>query len=108
MGRLMVTDRVSEDGAAPSWTPVQPGDLIARKYRVDSILGSGGVGVVLAATHLQLGTSVAIKFLNPASLKDPIAAERFLREARATARIESEHVARVLDVDTLASGETFI
>ena len=46
--------------------PVKPGDVLAGKYRVESILGAGGMGVVVAATHLTLGELVAVKFLLPA------------------------------------------
>jgi len=43
---------MSKDGSSPA--PVQPGDVIAAKYRVEKILGQGGMGVVVAALHLQL------------------------------------------------------
>src|SRR5215472_7234192 len=88
--------------------PVRPGDVLAGKYRVERVLGSGGMGVVVAATHLQLGTQVAIKFLLPAANASAEAPERFLREARAAARIESDHVVRVTDVATLESGDPYM
>jgi serine/threonine protein kinase len=78
--------------------PIQIGEVIADKYRVERVLGSGGMGVVVVATHLQLDQLVAIKFLRPSVAKKPDAVERFAREARAAAKIQSEHVARVLDV----------
>jgi eukaryotic-like serine/threonine-protein kinase len=78
--------------------PVNPGDVIADKYRIERVLGAGGMGVVVVATHLQLDQLVAIKFLRPAVAKKPENVERFAREARAAAKIQSEHVARVLDV----------
>ena len=78
--------------------PIQIGEVIADKYRVERVLGSGGMGVVVVATHLQLDQLVAIKFLRPSVAKKPEAVERFAREARAAAKIQSEHVARVLDV----------
>src|SRR5258708_38475970 len=76
----------------------RPGKLLAEKYRVDRTLGVGGFGMVVAATHLQLEEKVAIKILLPEAAKNPAAAERFLREAKAAVRIRSEHVARVTDV----------
>ncbi|HEY2517050.1 MAG TPA: protein kinase [Polyangiaceae bacterium] len=89
--------------------PIALGELLAGKYRVDSVLGRGGMGVVLAATHLQLEQRVAIKFLadpgERASL--PEMRERFAREARAASKIRSEHVARVLDVGTLDCGTPY-
>ena len=79
-------------------SPVQPGEIVAGKYRVDRILGSGGMGVVVAATHLELDQAVALKFILPQALSGKGNVERFMREARAAVRLKSEHVARVLDV----------
>jgi serine/threonine-protein kinase len=62
------------------------------------------MGVVVAAHHLQLDQLVALKFLLPEAAKNPEVVERFAREARAAAKIESEHVARVLDVGELDAG----
>jgi len=92
----------------PASAPVKEGDILAGKYRVERILGSGGMGVVVAATHLKLGTHVAIKFLLPSQSEETEAVDRFLREARNAARIESEHVARVTDVATLESGAPYL
>src|SRR5262249_17959342 len=75
---------------------------------VDRILGVGGMGVVVAATHLQLGQPVALKFMLAEALAQPEAAERFLREARAAVRLRSQHVARILDVGTLETGAPYI
>jgi serine/threonine protein kinase len=91
-----------------SHSPVQQGEILAGKYRVEKVLGAGGMGIVVAATHLALGTRVAIKFLLPATCETPEAVARFLREARAAARIEGEHVARVTDVATLESGAPYM
>ena len=79
-------------------------DVIAGKFRVERVLGRGGMGVVVAAHHMQLDTRVAIKFLLPAGLADQGAVARFLREAQAAAKITSEHVARVLDVAVTLTG----
>ena len=49
--------------------PVQPGEVLLGKYRVDRILGAGGIGIIVAAHHLQLDERVAIKFLLPDALK---------------------------------------
>jgi len=84
---------------------VKPGDVLGGKYRVDRILGAGGVGVIAAGTHVELAQKVAIKVLRAdveAELK-----ERFLREARAAARLKGEHVARVMDVGKSADGTPF-
>jgi serine/threonine-protein kinase len=80
---------------------IHKGDILAGRFRVERLLGTGGMGIVVAAFHLQLEQLVALKFLLPEAAKDPEIVERFAREARAAARIESEHVARVLDVGEL-------
>lgn len=88
--------------------PVNPGDILAEKYRVDTILGVGGMGVVVSAEHIELGQKVAVKFMLPAMLDNVEAVERFLREARAAVRLRGEHVARVLDVGRLANNAPYI
>lgn len=88
--------------------PVQPGEVVAGKYRVERVLGRGGMGVVLAATHLQLGDQVALKFLGGALASSPESMQRFLAEARATFKLRSEHAVRMLDLGALPSGEVFI
>jgi serine/threonine-protein kinase len=62
----------------------------------------------VAARHLQLDQIVAPKFLRPEALANPEALDRFMREARNAARLRSEHVARIIDVDTLDSGAPYI
>ncbi len=88
--------------------PYRVGDIIAGKYRVESILGEGGMGYVLSATHLDLDQRVALKFLRADARSDADVMQRFAREAKAAAKIRNEHVARVLDVGRLESGEPFI
>src|SRR4030095_6916545 len=85
-----------------------PGSIVAGKYRIERTLGMGGMGVVVAARHMQLNHLVAIKFLNEKSSKNGSAAARSLREARAPAGLRSEHIARVVDVGTLDSGAPFM
>jgi hypothetical protein len=88
--------------------PVQEGQVIAGKYRVEKVIGMGGMGVVVAARHEQLDQRVAIKLVRGAVLGNEEAVERFLREGRAAARLKSEHAARVLDVGTLESGVPYM
>jgi serine/threonine-protein kinase len=80
------------------------GQILADKYRVERVLGSGGMGVVLAATHVQLEQRVAIKVLKRDFAESEAIAERFRREARAACKIRSPHGARVLDVGTTDDG----
>jgi serine/threonine protein kinase len=74
------------------------GDVIDGKYQVEGILGSGGMGFVVAAKHIQLDEYVALKFLHDEFLTQAGIVERFTREARAACKIKSEYVARVYDV----------
>ncbi|HEY2514537.1 MAG TPA: serine/threonine-protein kinase [Polyangiaceae bacterium] len=87
---------------------IPPGTVLAGKYRVTKVLGEGGMGVVVAAVHVQLDEPVALKFMLPSALGSPEAVGRFLREARAAVKLKSEHVARVSDVGTLEDGAPYI
>jgi serine/threonine-protein kinase len=84
------------------------GAIIDGKYRVDGVLGEGGMGIVVGATHLQLGQRVAIKFIRQQTSQDEHAVARFIREARAAVALSDEHVTRVLDVATLESGVPYM
>src|SRR5262245_49448397 len=84
------------------------GAVFAGKYRVERVLGQGGMGVVVKAMHLQLHQPVAMKFLLPEVLTNPQVVQRFLREAQAAVRLKSEHVARVIDVGTLENGAPYL
>ena len=94
--------------AGPVSSPVQPGDILAGKFRVERVLGAGGMGVVVAARHTQLDQRVALKFLLPVACEVPGAVARFLREGKAAARITSEHVARVTDTGMLDGGAPYL
>src|SRR5688572_12959490 len=87
---------------------VKPGDMLGGKYKVERILGAGGMGVVVAARHVDLGQRVALKFMLKESMTDPSQAERFLREAKAAVQLKSAHTARVLDVGRLKNGEPYM
>jgi serine/threonine-protein kinase len=78
------------------------GALIDGKYRVERVLGEGGMGIVFQATHVRLGQRVAIKMLHPTMLSKPEIVERFEREARAAAQLRSPNAVRVVDVDVTA------
>ncbi|MBA3456597.1 MAG: serine/threonine protein kinase, partial [Deltaproteobacteria bacterium] len=87
---------------------VRIGQVFLEKYRVESILGQGGMGVVAECTHLQLNERVALKMLRQDVLLDRDAVERFMREAQAAVKLKSEYVARVRDVGTLEDGTPFM
>ena len=87
---------------------LEVGTIIAEKYRIDRMLAEGGMGVVVAATHIQLDQVVALKFLRADVSPEFDALARFTREARAAARLRSEYVARVLDAGVTGDGTPYI
>ena len=87
---------------------LKSGDILLGKYRVDRYLASGGMGVVVVATHLQLEDKIVLKFPNRDALDSTELVARFLQEARAAAKLKSAHVARVLDCGTLESELPYI
>ncbi len=86
----------------------EPGATVARKYRIERVLGQGGMGIVVAARRLHLDDLVALKIMLPTYRSSSELVARFLREGRAAARLRSERVARVIDVDTLEDETPFM
>ena len=82
--------------------------MLAGKYRVERKLGKGGMGLVVAAEHVELRSMVALKVLADHFVQRPDVVERFMREARACAGLRSEHICRVTDVGRLETGTPFI
>ena len=95
------------EGASAS-PPVRVGDMLAGKYRVERVLGVGAMGIVVAATHVDLHELRAIKLMLPSMLSDAEGVERFLREARAVSKLRSRHVATVFDIGRLDTGAPYI
>ncbi|MEM6786878.1 MAG: serine/threonine-protein kinase [Myxococcota bacterium] len=85
-----------------------PGTLLAGKYEVVRLLGSGGMGEVYEATHQALGKRVAVKLLRADAASHPEFRQRFEREARAAASLRGPHAAQVSDVDVLTDGRPFL
>src|SRR5688572_11522572 len=81
------------------------GQIVADKYRIERVIGTGGMGVVVAATHVELDQRVAIKLLRDVSDE---ALARFQREARLLVRLKNPHVARVFDVGALDDDTPYI
>jgi serine/threonine protein kinase len=86
----------------------QVGQLINNKYRLVRLIGDGGMGSVFEAQHEVLHTSVALKFLHPELSRRQGLVQRFLQEARVSAKIQSPHVVRVTDVEQTPTGLAFI
>ena len=108
--------RMSEQSGDPnpetlrSPTPGLPalGDIVAQRWRIDAVVGSGGMAHVFAAFDLSRGEDVAFKVLEPELADDPEAVERYAREARALAALTTDHVVRIRDVGKLANGIPFL
>lgn len=105
-----IDTRTRRAGGAPVSTldlVVRPGHHLLGKYRVERVIGRGGMGVVIAVRHMELGELFAIKLLTPTagSLNAPV---RFLREAQAAARLRSDHAVRVFDVGRFDDGTPYL
>jgi eukaryotic-like serine/threonine-protein kinase len=85
-----------------------PGTILLGKYRIDALIGSGGMGNVVRASHLYLHQSFAIKILLPQMAESDSTKQRFLREAQATVKLKGEHCARVMDVGVTPEGAPFM
>ena len=85
-----------------------PGTILLGKYRIDELIGAGGMGSVVRASHLYLQEPVAIKILLPQMVESEQTVQRFLREAQAAVKLKSEHSARVMDVGTTPDGAPFM
>ncbi len=93
---------------SPSSGRFELGKLLLQKYRIEHVLGQGGMGVVLAVKHTELGVLFAMKLLLSEAIEQHVVSERFLSEARAAARLVSDHVVRVYDVGKLEDGSPYM
>jgi class 3 adenylate cyclase len=105
---LALTD---DDLVAPPVTPgppLAPGVLLDGRYRIDRLLGEGGMGAVYAAEAIRIGRPVAVKVLHPRIADSPLEVERFRREARIATQVSSPHVVEMLDFGQAPGGELFL
>jgi eukaryotic-like serine/threonine-protein kinase len=84
------------------------GIVLDGRYRLDAVIGEGGMGAVYRAHHLAMDRRVAVKLLKPHLTTDARAVQRFAREARATMRVESEHAVAVLDFGVTPHGDYYM
>jgi serine/threonine protein kinase len=84
------------------------GRVIDERYRIERMLGEGGMGAVFLAEHLKLQKKVALKIILPQFAGDGEIAERFAREAMASAKLDHPHVASALDYGTLPEGGAYL
>ncbi|HEY1549885.1 MAG TPA: serine/threonine-protein kinase, partial [Kofleriaceae bacterium] len=93
--------------AAPSGAP-KIGSVLEGKYRLDGILGEGGMGRVFRGIHIGINRPVAIKVLHPRIARDAASALRFQQEAMASGQLDHPNIVGVSDVGVLADGEFFL
>ncbi len=94
---LRFPSRLMSEAAALSDSTGLAGAIIAGKYRVMQLIGSGGMGTVWEGVHTTLGTRVAIKFIKPQFAEQAEARARFEIEARAAAKLQTKHAVHVFD-----------
>ncbi|MCC6897430.1 MAG: serine/threonine protein kinase [Polyangiaceae bacterium] len=94
--------------ASETESTYEPGQVVAGKYVIESVVGRGAMGIVVRARHAELDEPVALKFLRAAWVGEPELVARFAREARAVVKLRSEHAARVLDVGKTDDGTPFM
>jgi len=87
---------------------LQQGQIVAGKYRLNALLGTGGMASVWSATNTFTERQFAIKFLLPTFAKTPEAAKRFLLEAKISGRIQHPNVIEILDVGQAEDGSLFL
>ena len=95
--------QLPSENAPPSWI----GRVLDDRYRVDRLLGEGGMGAVFVAEHLTLHKQVALKVVRAELAGNGEVATRFAREAMATAQFEHPHVASAIDYGTLPEGGAY-
>src|SRR5580693_6427245 len=109
MGPLRDARRASHTMGESTASPlVTAGAMVGGKYRLDALIGEGGMGSVWAATHLGLNQAVAIKFISREFVRSAEALRRFDSEAKAAAALKSRHVVQVFDTGTLADETPYI
>lgn len=88
--------------------PVREGTLVGGRYRLDRLVGQGGMGSVWSALHVSLSRRVAVKFIRPELASSAEARSRFELEAKAAARIQSRHAVSVFDNGVTEAGQPYI
>ena len=95
-------------GSGASTPAIGVGTMVDHKYRVDAMVGQGGMGAVFRAWDVRLERDVAIKVVRGDLLADPDSRERFRRESQIVARLQHPSIVTVFDYGTLADGAAFL
>ena len=107
-GTQAFTPTIKVSGGASSTHAIAVGAMVDNKYRVDAIVGQGGMGAVFRAWDVRLERDVAIKVVRGDLLSDPDSRERFRRESQIVARLQHPSVVTVFDYGTLSDGAAFL
>lgn len=108
-----VGETMSMSPVAPSEPPPKYeedaliGQIIDRRYQIDSRLGEGGMGVVYRVSHVTLGKALAMKVLRPAVSRNEEIVARFKQEAQSASAIGNQHIIDIIDFGSLADGSTY-
>jgi len=95
-------------GAPEPGGDLAPGSVLDGRWRIEALLGKGGMGSVYRAEHVHVGRKAAVKVLHPDLCRSPPERERFRREARVATRLRSPHVVEVLDFGEDAAGRAYL
>src|SRR5258706_12994840 len=93
---------------AESFAAGLDGITLDGRYRLDALVGEGGMGAVFRATHLAMERKVAVKLLKPHLTTDHTSLQRFAREARSTLKVDSPHAVKVLDFGVTQLGDYYM
>jgi CheY-like chemotaxis protein len=92
----------------PKPEDLQPGFVLSGRFRLEALLGEGGMGQVYRASHLELGHAVAVKLVRPSLASSPLLCARFETEARAMSLLRSPHVTQVFDYGFTPGGIPYL
>ena len=113
--RSLLCERAGDVAAMPSLEEDTESELqalvgttVAGKYRVDRLIGRGGMGAVFQAANLAIGKRVALKFLDHEAARNREACQRFQREAEAAGMAESAHIVQIFDSGVTDAGLPFL
>ena len=104
----MTSSGVDSPAAVPTGAPGLVGKVLSERYRIEALLGEGGMGAVYLAEHMLMRKRLAVKVLHPEMTRMPEIVARFEREAMAAAHIEHPNVAAATDFGKLEDGSFFL
>src|SRR5688572_30373798 len=108
-GAEVVSERLETEAMVEAAQDPRLGETLVGRYRLDKLVGKGGMGRVYRATQFPLNRPVAVKILNPEfQKKDPQFVRRFFLEAASAARLTHPNTITVFDYGEAESGELFI